>query len=387
MKQLPFACTLLAASMTLGLSQAQASFTVGNTDISFGGFIKLDVLLNDTPDGNLGTNIGRDFYVPSLTPVGGEGESTKFDMHARQSRFFFTTSTQLDNGKTLGARLEFDMMSTPGGDQRISNGYSPGIRHAFFTYDSWLFGQTWSTFMDLTSLPETVDFVGNTDGQIFVRQPQIRYTHGNFQFAIENPETTVTPDPTGGRVVTDDNTMPDLAARYNHRADWGSLSVSGLLRQLAYEDRALQIDDSVMGYGLSVTGKVMLTDTNDIRFTFNTGKGLGRYIGLNTVNGAVLDSNGELHAIKSTGFTAAYRHVWDAHWRTNLIYATLRVDNDTDLTGAGATKSTESLAANMIYQASRHLQFGLEFRHATRKLESGADGDLNRLQFMAKYDF
>ncbi|MCH8537619.1 MAG: porin [Alkalimonas sp.] len=387
MKQLPFAASILAASITLGMSQAQASFTVGNTDISFGGFIKLDVMLNDTPDGNLATNIGRDFYVPSLTPVGGEGESTKFDMHARQSRFFFTTQTQLDNGKTIGGRLEFDMMSTPGGDQRISNGYSPGIRHAFFTYDNWLFGQTWSTFMDLTSLPESVDFVGNTDGQIFVRQPQIRYTQGNFQFAVENPESTITPSPAGGRVVTDDNTMPDLVARYNHRADWGSVSLSGLVRQLAYEDRDLQINDRVMGYGLSLTGKVMVSDTNDIRFTVNTGKGLGRYIGLNTANGAVLDANGELQAIQSTGVTLAYRHVWDEHWRTNLIYATLRVDNDEALTGPTATKSTESLSANMMYQASRHLQFGVEFRHATRKLESGVDGDLNRLQFMAKYDF
>jgi hypothetical protein len=160
-----------------------------------------------------------------------------------------------------------------------------------------------------------------------------------------------------------------------------------LVRQLAYEDRALQINDRVMGYGLSLTGKVMVSESNDIRFTINTGKGLGRYIGLNTSNGAVLDANGELQAIQSTGMTLAYRHVWDENWRTNLIYATLRVDNDEELTGLSATKSTESLSANMMYQASRHLQFGVEFRHATRKLESGADGDLNRLQFMAKYDF
>ena len=33
------------------------------------------------------------------------------------------------------------------------------------------------------SLPEAVDFVGPTDGTVFVRQAQLRYTTGNFSLA------------------------------------------------------------------------------------------------------------------------------------------------------------------------------------------------------------
>lgn len=119
------------ASCALSFGSAAQTFKAGETQVSFGGFIKLDAMLTDTEYGQLGFP-GRDFYVPALTPVSGVGEGAKFDAHARQSRFFFTTTTPLDNGKTLAARLEFDMMSTVGGDERITNGYSPSVRHAFF---------------------------------------------------------------------------------------------------------------------------------------------------------------------------------------------------------------------------------------------------------------
>ncbi len=67
------------------------------------------------------------------------------------------------------------MMGTyPIGDERTSNGYSPEIRHAFISYDGWLFGQTWTTFMDVNALPDSIDFVGTTDGTVFVRQAQVR---------------------------------------------------------------------------------------------------------------------------------------------------------------------------------------------------------------------
>ena len=75
---------------------ASAGFKMGdNTEIGFGGYVKLDAMWTDTSDGQIATGIGRDFYVPSLTPVGGVSESATWDMHARQSRFFFPSDTML----------------------------------------------------------------------------------------------------------------------------------------------------------------------------------------------------------------------------------------------------------------------------------------------------
>lgn len=365
---------------------ANAGFKMGdNTEIGFGGYVKLDAMWTDTSDGQIATGIGRDFYVPSLTPVGGLSEAATWDMHARQSRFFFTSDTMLENGKKISGRFEFDMMATTIGDQRISNGFAPEIRHAFITYDGWTLGQTWSTFMDVNALPDSLDFVGTTDGTIFVRQAQVRYTSGGFQFSVENPETTVTPFNGGTRLVTDDNSLPDVVARYNHTADWGGITVSGLFRELAYGNGV--IDESTNGYGLSLSGKYNISKTDDIRFVINTGKGLGRYMSLNTSNDAVLTNTNQLEAIKSTGYTLSYKHAWNDKLRSSIFYSAQKIDNPVQYTGTAQTESTSSLSANLIYQVASKISVGVEVRHANRVLESDLEGDLNRIQFSAKYDF
>ncbi|HAT41400.1 MAG TPA: porin [Rheinheimera sp.] len=383
--RLPVTWTLLAMAVATSSNLYAAVKLNDTTELTYGGYLKLDAIMSDTSDGQIATGIGRDFYVPSLTPIGGEGESATWDLHARQSRFFFGTETQLENGKKITGKLEFDMMSTTIGDQRISNGYAPEIRHAFVSYDGWLFGQTWTTFMDVNALPDTLDFIGTTDGTVFARQAQVRYTTGNWQFAVENPETTVTPTNGGTRIVTDDNTVPDFVARYNLTQSWGTMSFSVLARQLAYETATIK--DSTNGIGLSIAGKFNLSPTDDIRFSLTTGKGLGRYVGLNTANDAALTAATTLEAIQSTGYTLAYRHAWSATSRSSIFYSANNIDNPTEHTGTAQTKSTASISANYIYQWAKPLSVGVEFRHATRELESGADGDLNRLQFSVKYDF
>ncbi|MDP2713598.1 DcaP family trimeric outer membrane transporter [Rheinheimera sp.] len=374
----------LAACIALGAGGVQAAgFDIGGTNVTFGGYVKLDAMVSDS-DGEI-ASLGRDFYVPSLTPIGGDS-TTRFDMHARQSRFFFSTATELEDGNKITGHLEFDFMtSNNGNDERTTNGYSPVLRHAFIKYKNWTLGQTWSNFMDLASLPDTLDFVGNPDAAVFIRQAQVRYTQGNFAFAIENPESTVTPFGGGGRITTDDNATPDFTASYNLKTDWGVVKVAGLLRQIAIDDGTF--DDEVTSYGLSVSTKIDFANKDDLRITLNTGKGLGRYVGLNTVNGAVLDADGNLEAIDVTAFSVAYRHLWNDQWRSTFLYSTLMADNDTALTGTGATKTTQSYSANLLYQATKKLMVGVEYKLANREIEAGADGDMNRIQFSAKYDF
>lgn len=362
---------------------------LSKTDFSFSGYVKLDAIASDYSDGTLPSgNIGRDFYVPSLTPTGGAGESAQFDAHIRQSRFRLASDTTLDNGEHIKAVMEFDMQVVPGADDRISNSYQPRIRHAFITYNNWLFGQTWTTFQDVSALPETLDFIGVTDGTIFARQAMVRYTNGPFQVALENPETTVTPFGGGGRIIADDSAVPDLVLRYKHKRDWGHVSIAALIRQLAYQNKqnGSDIDSTETSYGISVGAKFKL-GLGDIRMMFNTGTGLGRYSALNAVNGAVLDANNELQAIDSTGYAIAYRHMWNNEWRSSFTWSAFNADNDTSLTGLNTTESTWSARANLLYSPSKELTFGTEYAFARREVENGLEGDMNRLQFSAKYAF
>ena len=376
----------IALALTAGAAHANNGFKVGDTEVTYGGFIKLDMMFTES-EGEVAA-LGRDFYVPALTPIGGSSTS-RFDSHARQSRFFFGTSTDLGDGEKLTGRLEFDMMtSSNGNDERTTNGYSPVIRHAFVTYKNWTVGQTWSNFMDLQSLPDTLDFVGNADAAVFIRQAQIRYTSGNFSIALENPESTITPFGGGARITTDDNATPDITLGYNMKSGNASFRVGALLREIAIDDGLY--DDSVTSYGISVSGKVNLANKDDIRFTFNHGKGLGRYVGLNTVNGAVLTGNtnaAELEAITTTTFSVAYRHLWNEKWRSSFMYSMLNADNDPMLTGTGVNKTTYNYSVNALYQFNAKFMMGVEYKFANRELESGLNGDMHRIQFSAKYDF
>jgi hypothetical protein len=351
----------------------------------FGGFVKTDVIYTSMGDGSY-SGAGRDFYIPATVQVGGAAESY-LDFHGKESRINFKSTHNLDNGVKLGTFIEFDMQLAPGGDERISNSYNPRMRHAFATYNKWLFGQTWMTFFNVGALPENLDFVGPAESTIFGRQAMIRYTSGPWQFALENPETTITPYNGGGRIVADDNNMPDVVLRYNHKGDWGSFTAAGLFRQLAYDNPAAGIDDKTERYGISLSGKFAVGDRDDFRWMASTGNGLGRYMGLNTANGSVLDADNRLETIDSTGLVASYRHLWDDKWRSNLTFGYLSVDNDTALTGMGVTKKATSIHFNLIYSPVPKLSFGGEIMYAEREIESGVDGDMTRLQFSAKYAF
>ena len=237
----------------------------------FGGYVKADVIYSDF-DGGSYQGAGRDFYIPATVQVGDGGESY-LDFHAKESRVNFKSTHLLDNGAKLGTFVEMDFLLSGHGDERISNSYNPRLRHAFLTYDKWLFGQTLMTFFNVGALPENLDFVGPAESTIFGRQVMIRYTSGPWQFAVENPETTVTPFG-GGRIVADDNKLPDGVVRYNFKGDWGSFTAAGTLRQLAYENKAAGIDDNTSGYGISLSGKFMIGGKDDFRWMASYGKGM-----------------------------------------------------------------------------------------------------------------
>jgi hypothetical protein len=117
------------------------------------------------------------------------------------------------------------------------------------------------------------------------------------------------------------------------------------------------------------------------------GNGTGRYLGLNTANGAVLDSNGNLKSIEQWGGFVSFRHFWDSRWRSNFTFSYLSNDNDTALTGTGVTRDVYSIHANLLYQPVEKMTVGGEIMFADRTLETGASGDLTRLLFSAKYAF
>ena len=363
------------------------------TRFSYGGFIKMDAMMTDTTGGEIPDgSVGRLFYVPSAIPVGGADEGTDTDFGAQFSRFWFAADTDMDNGKKVKAYLEFDLFGGGNnaflGNEVATNTHGLTVRHAYVSFDKWLAGQTWSNFQDVAALPDTVDFIGPTEGTVFVRQAQIRYTSGPWSFSLENPETTVTPFlNAGARISSDDNVAPDLTARWTKKGDWGHFTVAGLLRQFKYENPATGVDDEATGGAISVSGKFNLGANDDLRYMVTGGSGVGRYLGLAIASDTVLDATGDLEAIDGYGAFAAWRHAFSPKLRGNLFYSMAHFDNDRTLTGLNVTERAQSWHANLIYSPFPKLDVGAELIWGQRSLEGEADGDLRRLHTHVKYSF
>ncbi|MBQ96110.1 MAG: hypothetical protein CL510_09850, partial [Actinobacteria bacterium] len=200
-------------------------------------------------------------------------------------------------------------------------------------------------------------------------------------------ETTVTA-PGGARVLAGDDTLPDFVLRYNLARDWGSLSAAGIVRNLRITDDDFGTGtDSALGYGVSLSGKVKLGERDDLRFMGTVGDGLGRYIGLNIVNDAALDTDGDLDPIFTYSGFAAYRHVWSDKWRSTIAGSYFKADNPVLLTGGTVTDESWNVLANLIFSPVRPVDIGIEYMYAERSLENGLSGNLQKIQVSTKYSF
>ncbi len=361
----------------------QDGMMLGETNVRVGGYIDLDAHVTSLSDGAIGSSsIARDFHIPGATPIGGTG-TTATDMTAQASRIFIAGDRDIDGNKVSGY-FEMDFLGSLQGDERVSSSFSPRLRRAYIDVNGLRVGQEWSTFQNTSAIPESASFLTLSDGMVFMRQAQIRYTSGNWQFALENGDTTVTPVG-GGRVEADSNTLPDAVIRYNHTGDFGNVSFSGLARQLRYE--AAGIEEQTMGYALSVAGKLNVGGGDDVRFSLTGGEGLGRYIGLNAANAAAVNPlTGELEAIPSYGGLIAWRHPFGETARLNLGYSGLFIDNPSYVAST-MTQSVQSVYGAVLWDIAPRVTMGAELLFGQRENEAGNSGDISRFTFSTKYAF
>ena len=314
--------TLLASSLLLLTSQAQAGYSIKLTDqdtITFGGYLQGDVRY---VDGNVNSYLG-DFWIGNAA----EGDISSVKFSVASSRL----NTKYTHGDITGF-VELDFY-TGEGNQVLTNSIGPRMRHAFIKYKNWTVGQTWSTFMNTSSLAEAADFGGPLVASAFVRQTQIRYTNGNFQFAIENPESY------GGDASQD--ALPDFVGKYTFKGDWGNVSVSAVARQL---NTLGGESESAFGYGVS--GRINTVGKDDLRFAIHGGN-IGRYVGA----AASTDLVGE-EVEDSTSIMVSYRHFWTETLRTNVFYGNTETDeSDRDRTHWGI---------NIFQNITKELSYGVE---------------------------
>ncbi|MEM8799528.1 MAG: DcaP family trimeric outer membrane transporter [Pseudomonadota bacterium] len=367
-------------------------FSIGDTKFSFGGYVKVDTIVSKFSDGELpSSSIARDFYIPGATPIsaGLEEPQVELDFNARETRFLFQARTPVGEHELFG-HIELDFQVTDFGNEVVSNSFTPRVRQAFLKYRNFTVGQVWSTFQDVSALPENLDFIGPAEGTVFVRQPLVRFTQGPWEVAFEEPELLVTAPGDIGSGIANDDILPDFVVRYTHQIDRATLKAAVLLRHLRVEGgdfTGLDERDSAVGYGLSLSGKIQLFERDDFRFMFTAGDGLGRYIGVALVDGVAITDGNDLDAIATYSGFGSYRHFWSDKWRSNFTFGYFLADNPTEFTGDTVNNEVLSVHANILYSPVPKLTVGLEYIFSRRELENSLSGTLNRWMFSAKYGF
>lgn len=199
------------------------------------------------------------------------------------------------------------------GDMFGTNATTPRLRHAYAQVNNLLVGQTWTNFMDLDAIADSLDFRG-PNGMVLLLNPQIRYgfalgSSTTFSLSVERPSSDVffqTP-------AQPNSQSPDGTIRRLREFERGHFQVAGLFRSIAAylpDGRA----DSVFGWGVNTSLGVNTIGRDNLIVAIASGRGISRYI--QDTSGLGIDAEPtsgtipHLQATPAVGIEADYQHYW-----------------------------------------------------------------------------
>ena len=369
-----------------GGSPSSFKIPASDTTVTVGGYIKGDVILD------LDADVGDSFFVGAIPNDEDQTLDSNVRMHARQSRLIVSSETELDGGDSIYTHIEGDFFGTKG-TEGFSNSDGFRLRHAYADYSTdagtLKVGKNWTLFGGFNYVP-TVDFFA-PNGQIFIRQGQVRYTFPNgFAVSIENPETIFLDDAGGTQALTTKDELPDVVVKWSGGpgGSAGSYSASAVLRQVGGTGTGVDgsaVDDEESVVGIHVGGNWGL---DDVSFTAGLafGEGLGRYHLANTSAG-VLGVNGQIETIDQIGLTAGVTIATSATSSVNINLGYSERDDEFASFTPTADETGTSIHANYMTSPWPNTNFGFEIVLGDRESFNGDSGEATRLQFGAQRFF
>lgn len=357
------------------------------TSVHVYGFARLDVVHNFGGRNNASTG---DYaaYQPSIALTGSADAERRGETYAfaKTSRLGVETATPTKYG-TLNTKIEGDFYN-PTGSGLFR------LRHAYGQIGSWLVGQTWSTFMDLDSTPETVDFNGAT-GNTSLRQPMVRYTYvtpnyGNFIAALETKAN-------GGNTSGDEmNRTADPVLRWEKAGDWGHVALRAISTENAVKSPA--ITGSKRGYGVGLGAHYMLAPETSLIGSTSYGKGMGRFF--NESVGGLVGADGKVYLPQELGVVVGVQQKFSDTLRGSITYGQQRTFNgdyvafantNTDADGkvysSYKNRFVQSGTVGLFWTPIPNVEVGSEFMLSHRQTLDGQSGMEPRINMAATYAF
>ncbi len=355
-----------------------------NTVLTVSGFIRASAIY-DTDQIASPTKFAARHIVVDGDPAGQPDSRTTFTVNA--SRFAIGSVTPTESS-TVTTYMEWDFdgnTTTDSPDLRLRQAW--GQMDNIILGGDLLIGQAWTTWDDITTLPETMDFEGPNASQQS-RKPMIRWIRDfdddlTLWLAFEQPDFNITD---GSR----EGSMPDTIATLNWHGDWGHIKPAFVGRQIrAKDDINGAGKDTVFGWGTNVAGNInmpFLGEKDNFKFQVTYGAGIGSYNDDGGFDDALYNADGDLKTIDSFQAFGAIQHWWTTTLRSNVVYGWVNVDNRSAQPDDSLNETIYS-AVNLVWSPMDKVTMGGEYLWGQRENKNNADASTSRIQFMTKFEF
>lgn len=323
---------------------------------------------------------GADNDFNSAHTSKGEAED-KLRATAKTTRLGLDFNTPVGDDK-VGGKVEVDFAGTNDALR---------IRHAYLTYNDWLFGQTTSNFLS-SHAPEMIDFSTNIGGGT-TRIPQVRYSlklapATQLLISAEKGDSKLTQLDTTTAKPADSATkysVPNLTAKLIQ----GFADGKGNASARALLENYKSADDSAVAWGLAAGASYAVTEQLKLNSDVSYSQGNSNYLyGANSAY--VLDGNN----IEQNEFTAVQvgaTYKISPTLRSTLAYGALFADDGTKYAKSGlstnANDKVQQAWINFIYSPAAPIDLGIEYINGKRDTFAGQSFKDNRVGLMAKYNF
>lgn len=312
---------------------------------------------------------GADNDFNSVHTSKGEAED-KLRATAKTTRIGLDFNTPVGDAK-VGGKVEVDFASAA---------ENLRIRHAYLTYNDWLFGQTTSNFLS-NHAPEMIDFGTNAGGGT-ARVPQVRY---GFKLAPAT-QLFVSAEKADSSGTGVKYSLPNLTAKLTQGFAEGKGSASA--RALVENYKSTVADDNETGWGVAAGVNYQVSAPLKVSADISHVVGNSNYLyGSNSAY--VVNANNSIEQNEFNAVQVGATYKFSPNFRSTLAYGAIFADDDTDyatLNTAGNEKVQQAWV-NFIYTPVAPIDLGVEYINGKRDTFAGQSYKDNRVGLMAKYSF
>jgi hypothetical protein len=333
----------------------------------------------------------QDQWVTSTIPVQGQsGYQTgeEFNINGNQSRLNIEFRSPSPLG-SVRVYYENDFSDTDNQD------FVYNLRYFYVQAANVLAGWSDSLMVDVDAQAETLDLQG-PNGAVKRKHALVRWfflvKHQGeqltyFAASLEQPSSQLPSSVPG----TPRSVLPDAVVQWRIEGKRGHFEVSGVARDIGFQNATTGVGQSVFGFALNVSGNLKLWGKDHVSAQLTHGHGAGYYIADTSGGGydAAMNADGHLEVIPLSSGYIAYTHHWTEQLWSATSWGFLTLDDSAYSVSLGpsALKGSIYVSLNLVLTLTRRFTIGVEGLYGHNQAISNAGGNAYRGILLMQYNF